>query len=337
VDLLVETSLEVIHWLQTNYPQLETALAFVSQLGRFEFYLALVPLLYWCIDKRFGKHVAYLLALSNIVNAMLKHALQLPRPYWLDSSVGLAKDPQYGWPSNHTQTAAAIYLFVAYWARRTWVWLLALAFILLMVLSRIYLGLHFLHDAVGGVLLGLLVLGCYLLWLRYYQDTFRNRILGQRLLFSLLVPLTFTVVYFFLRLLLDAPDADVAWADFISAAERTSIEDVTSGLGILFSLGVGFILEASRIHFLVDGSVLRRAARYLLGIAVTLLIWRGLALLLPDEPLWLALPLRFLRYWLAGMWVAYYAPAVFIRLRLAHASPEPEITLTISDGNIMRG
>jgi membrane-associated phospholipid phosphatase len=337
VDVLYENGLEAIRWLQANYPQLETVLAVMSQLGRFEFYLAIVPALYWCVDKRLGKHVAYLLALSNVVNAVVKHALRLPRPYWLDAGVGLAEDSQYGLPSNHTQTAAAIYPFIAAWVRRAWAWLLAIFAILFMAVSRIFLGVHFPHDALSGVLIGLILLGSYLLWLRYLQEPFRNRILGQRLLFMLLVPLFFTLVYLLLRLLIGAPDGDVAWAEYIPAAELTSVEDVTSGLAILFSLGIGFILEASRIHFVVDGPLLKRVARYLLGIAVTLLIWRGLALLLPSEPLWLALPLRFARYFLAGMWVAYYAPAVFIRLRLAEASAEPEVSLTISDGNIMRG
>lgn len=337
MDVLYDAGLEAIRWLQANYPQLEGVLAFVSQLGRFEFFLALIPLIYWSIDKRLGKHLAYLLALSNAVNAIVKHALRMPRPYWLESGVGLAEESQYGLPSNHVQTASVIYPFLAYWFRKLWVWLFALFFILLMAFSRVYLGVHFLHDAAAGALIGLLMLAAYLLWLRYLQEPFRNRILGQRLLFILLVPLFFTLVYVFVRLLLGAPDSDVAWAEHIPAAELNSVEDVTSALAILFSLGAGFVLEASRIHFVVDGSLLKRAARYLLGIAVTLLLWRGLALVFPVEPLWLALPLRFVRYFLAGVWVAYYAPAVFVRLRLADASPEPEVTLTISDGNIMRG
>jgi membrane-associated phospholipid phosphatase len=337
VDPLYESGLEIIRWLQLNYPGLENILALVSQFGRFEFYLALVPLVYWCVNKKFGKHLAYVLALANIVNMLLKHALRQPRPYWLDAAVGRATEPQYGTPSNHAQAATAVYLFFAYWVRRRWAWFVALFFILLMSLSRVYLGVHFLHDAVAGVLVGLLVLGSYLLWLHYLQEPFRNRILGQRLLFSLLVPLAFALIYAVIRVLIGAADTTVSWAEQMIVAERTSIDDVTSGLAMLLGLGMGFILEASRIHFLVDGSPLRRAARYLLGIAVTLAIWRGLALVLPDDPLWLALPLRFFRYWLASMWVAYYAPAVFVRLRLADASEEPEVKLTISDGNIMRG
>lgn len=337
VDPLYDTGLEAIRWLQANYPQLESALALVSEFGRFEFYLALLPLIYWCIHKQFGKHLAYLVALSNVINAMIKHAFRQPRPYWLDETVGLGIDEQYGIPSNHAQTAAVVYPFFAYWIRRRWAWFLAISVIFLMTLSRVYLGVHFLHQAAAGVVIGLVVLIAYLLWLRYLQEPFRNRILGQRLLFALFVPLTFAAIYVVTRLLTGAADPAVAWSEHVTVAERTSVEDVTSAVAMLLGLGMGFILEASRIHFLVDGSLLKRTLRYLLGIAVTLAIWRGLALVFPTDPLWLALPFRFLRYWLASMWVAYYAPALFVRLRLAEASAEPEVKLTISNGSIMRG
>ena len=101
-------------------------------------------------------------------------------------------------------------------------------------------------------------------------------------------------------------------------------------------LGVGFILEATRVHFTVEGPIWQRILRYVVGIIVTVIIWRGLALVFPEDPLWLGLPLRLFRYWLAGMWVAYYAPIVFIRLRLAQASPAPDVSLSISSGGIMR-
>jgi hypothetical protein len=96
---------------------------------------------------------------------------------------------------------------------------------------------------------------------------------------------------------------------------------------------MGLVLEATRVHFVVDGSTRRRALRYLVGIAVTVLIWRGLGAVFPTDPLWLALPLRLFRYWLAGMWVAYYGPHAFVRLNLADASPEPEVQLTIANGS----
>lgn len=337
MDPLYDLGLEATRWLQRTYPQLASLLAIVSDFGRFEFYLAVIPLIYWSIHKHFGKQVAYLLAITNAVNAILKHALRMPRPYWLDPEVGLAEETSYGFPSGHTQVATPFYLYLALRVRRRWMWLLALFIIFLMGMSRIYLGVHFVHGAIAGVLLGLLILAGHLIWLRYLAGPFRNRILGQRLLAAIAVPAAAALLYGALLFLIGEASEEVAWSTFVETAERTSLEETTSAAGILLGLGIGFVLEATRVHFLVDGSLVRRALRYVLGIVVTVAIWRGLGDVFPDDPLWLALPLRLFRYWLAGMWVAYYAPLVFVRTRLADASPEPEVQLTISDNGIMKG
>jgi undecaprenyl-diphosphatase len=38
--------------------------------------------------------------------------------------------------------------------RRTWVWVAGVVYVILMLLSRTYLGAHWLSDTVGGLLLG---------------------------------------------------------------------------------------------------------------------------------------------------------------------------------------
>ena len=336
VDALYDTSLEVTRWLQANYPQLRGFMVFISELGRFQFYLIIIPLLYWCIHKQLGKHAAYLLAIAYIANAMLKDFLREPRPYWLDEDVGWSSEPTYGIPSGHAQIVLPVYLLVAYRVRRRWVWLVAFILIFLIGLSRIYLGVHFFHDVAAGLLVGVLILAGYFTWLRYFHEQFRNHILGQRLLVVVLLPAVLALIYVAVLALLGEPDTEVVWAAFSDEAAMVGIEEMTAAVGILLGLGVGFVVEATRVHFVVAGSLPKRLLRYLLGMMVTITIWRGLALLFPDDPLWLALPLRFIRYWLAGLWVAYYAPLVFVRLGLADASPEPEVRLTVSEGSIMR-
>lgn len=332
---LYEFGIEMSRWLQLNYPQLEPLLQLLSVLGNFEFYLALLPLIYWCINKRFGKEVAYVLAITNILNAVAKHLLRQPRPLWLDDTVGLSEETSYGAPSGHVQSATVMYILVAYQVQRRLGWVLAILGILLMVLSRIYLGVHFWQDAVTGFLLGVVVLVGYFVWRANFREEFRNRILGQRILFAIALPLFIALLYAGALFVLGEP-AQVAWAEAAQAAESASVEEVFTATGILLGLGIGFILEASRVHFTVQGPVWQRTLRYIVGIIGTVAIWRGLALVFPEDPLWLALPLRLLRYWLAGMWVAYYAPLMFVRIGLAQASAAPDVSHSISSGGIMR-
>jgi membrane-associated phospholipid phosphatase len=336
MESLLAWGLSVTQWLQDTYPQLERVMVAVSALGKFEVYLVFFPLLYWCIHKKYGKYLAYLLSIAGVLNAAFKHGFRQPRPFWLDPTRQLGEADGYGLPSGHAQMTIIIYALIAFWVRRPAVWLLAVLFILLMGLSRIYLGVHFVHDVFIGYALGFLILLAYPIWMRYFRIRFLNRILGQRLLAVILVPVLLVALYVGMILLIGEPDLEVAWAAYVPAAELTAYEEWSRALGLLAGLGIGFILEASRVYFVVAGSWPKRLLRYLLGMATLLALWLGLGALFPDDPLWLAIPLRILRYLITGLWVAYYAPWLFVRLNLADTSPESEVKLTVSDHSIMR-
>lgn len=330
MEPVFEIGLTASQWLQTQFPQLEGFFHFISALGLEEFYLAVIPLIYWSLDKRLGKHLGYVFLLSNVVNAIGKHSFRGPRPFWLDDTIGLDVEKSYGVPSGHTQAATAFYLFIAGWLRQKWMWALAIFMVATMGISRIYLGVHFIHDVVVGLLLGLLVLLGYVLWQQFLSEAFSKRILGFRFWLTVLLPITFLVIYVLIRLLIGPVDDTVAWNTFLADAELEGVEGVTTAVASLLGLGVGLMLEGSRVRFRSSGTVAQRIGRYLLGIAITMALWSGLRLAFASaEPLWQALPLRFLRYLLTTLWIAYWAPFVFVRLGLAEADPDPGITMDI--------
>ncbi len=331
MESLINFSIEVTRWLQENYPQLESFFALMSDIGRFQVYLAVVPLIYWCINKRLGIALVYLLALADMASNILKQAFRDPRPYWLEPEIGLSEEPSYGIPSGHAPTSTVAYGTLAAWVRRSWMWLLAGVMIFLIALSRVYLGVHDIPDVVAGFLLGCLVLAGYFVWRRAIGNRFHNRILGQKLLLAVLLPTFLVLVYVAILLAIGESDPPPEWALFAEAAEEEGLNNIASGFGTLLGLGIGFLFESSRVRFQVDGPIWKRALRYILGMVVLVAIWQGLDTIFPEEPLWLGLPLRALRYLLMSLWAAYYAPLLFVRLRLAEARPEPETSLTIQD------
>ncbi|MBE2220013.1 MAG: phosphatase PAP2 family protein [Anaerolineae bacterium] len=329
MDPIYEFGLNMTRYLQETFPQLEGFFVFISTLGLEEFYLSLFPLIYWCIHKTVGKLFAYVFLIASALNPLFKFGFRGPRPFWFDPSLEMWEETSYGVPSGHVQLATVTYLFIAGWIRRWWAWVIAFVMIFLMGISRIYLGSHFPHDVVVGFVISVLLLLGVVAWRRTYAKGFEKRILGQKLMAAITIPVVYAMIFAVVSLLIGKPDMTVSWALYIPAAELAAWEGAATAVGMLLGAGIGLIFEGSRIRFRADGSIGLRVVRYLVGMGVTILLWAGLKAIFPEDPLWLAMVLRVLRYFLVALWITYYAPWVFVKTKLAQADPDPGIDLKI--------
>jgi hypothetical protein len=83
----------------------------------------------------------------------------------------------------------------------------------------------------------------------------------------------------------------------------------------LMGVGAGVALEKKWIRFDSEGLWWRRIFRFLLGMAVLFVVWKGLDVVLGDlEPQGLY---RFVRYLLVGLWVGAGGPWLFVKTGLA--------------------
>lgn len=329
MDQLYDLGLAISAWLQTTFPQAEGLMGVISFMGSEEFFLLILPVFYWNIDKRLAKQLGYLFLMAVLVLYAIKHMVREPRPYWIDPAISRGISDSYGFPSGHVTLTLVLVLFMAAWVRRWWAWLLAIGYVLLMGVSRLYLGVHFPQDAIGGIVLGGLVLLAFALWQRQFATDFGKRPLGRRMFVVVLIPLVLASVYTVTMLIIGAPDLTVPWASHIPLAELESMEGVTTGLGALLGFAIGITLEGTHIRFRTQGTLWQHLGRLFIGFAGTLALWAGLDAVFPSEPAWLALPLRVLRYMAILLWVTYFAPWFFVRLGLADVDPEPEFRVTL--------
>jgi membrane-associated phospholipid phosphatase len=299
-------------------------------LGEETFFLLLVPLLYWCIDARLGVRVGLILLLSTSLNSALKLAGAMPRPYWYSSRVAaLASEPSFGLPSAHAQNAVAVWGAIAAWRGRPWAWGVALLLALLIGASRVYLGVHFVADVLAGWALGALVLWAFLAWFDSVGRWVGRRATGRQIALALAASLLMLAPSGLFALALGAWQIPAAWARNAQLAapggalEPLGLDTPVASAGTWFGFGVGAAWLAAAGRFSAAGLLWKRAARYLVGMAVVVAIWAGLRALFPDDGSLLAYALRFLRYALVGAWIAAGAPAVFQRLGLSDIADAP--------------
>jgi len=158
MDGIYQFGIALIQWLQQMSPGLDGFMKAVTFLGTIEFYIVFIPLLYWCVDQAFGLRVLFILIVTDAIGTTSKQLLHQPRPYWLGGVKALAEETSYGIPSTHASNTLAVWGLVASWMKKSWVWIFTVILLFLIGLSRLYLGVHFPQDVLGGWLLGLFML-----------------------------------------------------------------------------------------------------------------------------------------------------------------------------------
>jgi membrane-associated phospholipid phosphatase len=304
----------------------------ITFLGNTEFYLLVMPALYWCWDSRLGLRVGIDLLLSAVLNSVLKMSMHDPRPYWFDPRVRLLSSPgtSFGIPSGHSQNAAVIWGVVGAYLRRGWGWTVAVALIFLIGLSRIYLGEHFPTDVFAGWAIGIIAL---VLFLRL-ESTVSVWVGGLSKAKQVLISFVISLIILLVGVLVSS-SVNAVWqlpGEWLrNAAEKhpdtplnpLSIDDVVLSAGVFFGLAGGAALFQR--GFDAGGHWAKRLGRYLVGALGVLVLWRGVSALfslLADEGTFLGHALRYVRYGLIGAWVSALGPLVFVRLRLAEGRRE---------------
>ena len=159
MSLLCSSDMETITALQQfASPPLDHLFRLVSALGGTQAYIVLLLGSYLALDARLGQRLGMFVLFGFYLNFHLKGLVGTERPFVLEPSV--ARTPEAalssgpGFPSGHAQLSLTFWGYAAWWLKRPWVWLLAALIVTLISLSRLYLGMHFPVDVVGGLVIG---------------------------------------------------------------------------------------------------------------------------------------------------------------------------------------
>jgi membrane-associated phospholipid phosphatase len=282
----------------------------VTALGTEVFYIPVILLIFWCVDEKKGIRLGFLIILSAFANGFFKALFKQPRPYNLEPPLGLASESSFGFPSAHAQVSLCFWLPCASWfyKRKAAAYGTAIGITAIIGFTRLYLGVHFPTDLLGGWLLGALILGIYYNLMGRIITLLNEAGMRGRMI-------AVAVIAFGMNALLPA--------------ER-SFGALFLGFGVGYNLMLKHIPFSARAGWDKSGrAVLKRLGRYALGLAGVYIIYRALYLVLPGETsLFKDLPYwggdspyyelgRFIRYGFIGLWAAAGAPWLFLRLGFA--------------------
>ncbi|PJE76052.1 phosphatase PAP2 family protein [Candidatus Uhrbacteria bacterium CG10_big_fil_rev_8_21_14_0_10_48_11] len=152
----------VAHVVITLRSPLLNIILFIATLFGRELLIAFIAIAVATLYLRRHAADALLLAVgtgsAGLLQFVLKHIFARPRPLFSPLTI----ENTYSFPSGHSLSALVFYgllaLFV-YWyttnhQRRVWAAVIASLIILAIGFSRVYLGVHWLSDVIGGYLIG---------------------------------------------------------------------------------------------------------------------------------------------------------------------------------------
>ncbi len=269
---------------------------FLSFFGTETFFLIIAVTLYWCVDKAFAHRFFNVYILGVAVTSVMKVGFKRVRPFnaYPEEVVSIqSPESSYSFPSGHTQTVSTVstVLSIRYGKKYKIVPIAGGVLTLLVMLSRMYLGQHYLSDVFCGLTVGVFCSIAFNMLLSLLKD---------REEWFVLIAIALSVAFICV----------LAGIDQLGASE-----DLLKGIGAFVAFNIGYYFEKTYVRYDIKATqawwkILLRLA---LGIGVTVAVQQLFKLFLPkSEPMLYC----YLRYFIMALWAALGAPAAFKALRI---------------------
>lgn len=157
LSLLHSLDISILQLINLSYHNivLDNIFLMISNMGIIGFWVMVSVLLYLFGNKK-GKKVAkkmiIVLLITTVITSVVKLVVMRPRPYVeLTNLILLDLGTDYSFPSGHTTTATAM-AYTLTKEYHNWIFMIIP---LMVAFSRMYIGVHYPSDVLGGFLLGI--------------------------------------------------------------------------------------------------------------------------------------------------------------------------------------
>lgn len=271
--------MEIIKLVQSiSNPFLDVVFQLITMMGEDIFFMLVTAVIYWCIDKELGYKLGFATLTSACVNFGIKDLLKIPRPIGEPGirSLRLQTAEGYSFPSGHTQNTATLWTFFMHQFRKRWLYALGILMILLVGVSRLYLGVHTPLDVAGGILIGAFWV---VVWNLIYEISQKHK--------SILIVAT-----------------GLALLGLLVFKDNNYYKSTGALLGLL----IGYLFEPRYIGFRERAGAVTQVLKVVIGLSVVYLLRMVLKAVMPVN-----LFSEFLRHLILLLWITIVTPYVFKR------------------------
>lgn len=245
------------------------------------FIVAILAGLYWCVDKIKSKRLAWFVLFNFVGNGMIKNLIQMPRPFDLGvvKPIRAETATSFSFPSGHTQTATSFWSGAMLVLRTKGMYVMGSCIILLTALSRVYLGVHWPMDVLGGIFFGVIF------------TLLANKLLGDKGEIKPAHVIGVSIVV--LLVMIFKVDADLY-----------------KGAAALWGMTCGAYIEQKYIQFEAVQNWRIQLKKILIGFGGLVLIYLILSKVLPAVKI-----VKMIKYALLLLWITAGAPFIFKKLK----------------------
>lgn len=288
---------DIIRTLQTmSNGFLDAVNHILSFFGTEIFFMIVAVVLYWCIDKKFAYRFFNVYILGVALTNVMKISFKRMRPFNAYPrevrSIGDG-ETSASFPSGHTETISSVstLLTIKYGKRFRFIPIVGVMLTLLVMMSRMYLGQHYLSDVLCGLWAGILFAITFNFLLSLFKDKEEWFVIPAVALSVILISV-------------------LAGLDMLNASE-----DMLKGLGAFMAFDIGYFAEKKWVKYDVRQNTKwwHYVLRVVIGAGITVAIQYGFKPLLPKS-----IPMLhcFLRYFIMAAWASVAAPAIFKAVKI---------------------